>query len=153
MADITDMVTVADFAKEISVTPTTVNGWIEKFNEERDDSFSEGAIVPLATFGNTRVFSRKTLLELAAEKGNSAAVKAAGYVHPDKYAELEQRHAALVLAEAQLAEKYNQLRSTFDDTVDRLTAMEIERDHFEKLSKELQDVLTDQMIDNSDIEE
>jgi len=90
MTDITDLVTIAEFAKEISVSTQTVNTWLTAYNEERDYEFDgEGVISPAVTFGNTRVFSRKQLLELASEKGNSQAIKAAGYVHPDKFKESE----------------------------------------------------------------
>jgi hypothetical protein len=137
MTDINDLVTLADFGKEISVTVGTVNNWLTAYN---DNSNGE-PIEPVATFGNTRVFNRKALLELAANKGNSVALKAAGYVHPDKFAEVERNYFEALERIGLIEITSTTLNSELRSALDRLTTMEIERDHFAKMSCDLQDQL------------
>lgn len=156
MTDINDAVSIGDFAKEIAVTGQTVNGWIEKFNDNSDGN----PVEPIAKFGNTNVYDRRRLLELAADKGNSAAVKAAGYVHPDKYDALERSYFEALRRIGELESGVEANHRAWVDASDRLTAMEIERDHFERENSKnmetiqlLQRKFQDHMIDDSDIEE
>jgi hypothetical protein len=161
MTNINDVVTLADFAKEISVTGQTVNTWLTAHNEVRDNSFDgDGVILPVRKFGNTNVYDRKALLELAADKGNSTAVKAAGYVHPDKFAEIERNYFEALERIGLIEITSTTLNSELRSALDRLTAMEIERDHFKRVADQFESELREadrerleQMIENSDLSE
>src|SRR5260221_10299744 len=106
MSDYSDLVTLADFGKEVEVTAQTIKGWLDKHNEFA--TFGS-QINPVMTFGNTNVYSRKALLQMAAERGNTQAIKTAGYVHPDKFKESEDARIRLAGELAGLQSDYAKL--------------------------------------------
>ena len=112
MSDYSDLVTLADFGKEIDVTAQTVKGWMDKHNEF---AMADDRVIPVMTFGNTNVYSRAQLLELAASKGNTQAIKTAGYVHPDKFKESEDARIRLAGELATLQDEYDRLAKLYDD--------------------------------------
>lgn len=109
MTDINDLVTLADFGKEIDVTAQTVKGWIDQYAENFTGDMNDyDPVIPVAKFGNTNVYSRTRLLDLAAKRGNTKAIKTAGYVHPDKFKESE---SARIRLSADLASLQGELTS------------------------------------------
>jgi hypothetical protein len=117
MSDYSDLATLAEFGEEISATAQTVKGWLDKHNESVAE---DGKIKPLRTFGNTNVYSRKALLHMAAERGNTQAIKTAGYVHPDKFKESEDARIRLAGENAMMETELSWLRTEYARAADEL---------------------------------
>jgi DNA topoisomerase IB len=115
MSDYSDLATLAEFGEEISATAQTVKTWLDKHNESATE---DGKIKPLRTFGNTNVYSRKSLMQMAAERGNTQAIKTAGYVHPDKFKESEDARIRLAGELASLQADYAKLDSQYNELMD-----------------------------------
>lgn len=125
MTDINDLVTLADFGKEIDVTAQTVKGWIDQYAENFTGDMNDyDPVIPVAKFGNTNVYSRTRLLDLAAKRGNTKAIKTAGYVHPDKFKESESARIRLSADLASLQVQYDDQTERFDMLFDELTSMQ-----------------------------
>lgn len=107
-----DLALPSTLAEELGTTPQTVMTWIEK-----------AKLKPKFEDKRTKLFSRTEVTEAGKEYGKGSK---AGYVHPDKYAELQDLHRNAVLRQIELEEElrrvaanFNTLQSEYDATVNK----------------------------------
>jgi hypothetical protein len=119
MSDYSDLVTLAEFGEEIEVTAQTVKGWMDKYAKDFTGDMADfKPVIPVKTFGNTNVYSRQELLHFAAQRGNTQAIKTAGYVHPDKFKESEDARIRLTGELATLQLHFDELDGLYNDLMD-----------------------------------
>jgi hypothetical protein len=121
MSDYSDLVTLAEFGEEIEVTAQTVKGWMDKYAKDFTGDMADfKPVIPVKTFGNTNVYSRQELLHFAAQRGNTQAIKTAGYVHPDKFKESEDARIRLAGENAMMETELSWLRTEYSRAAEEL---------------------------------
>lgn len=99
--------TLADFAKEYGVSVATVTNWMDKAGDGKPE--------PVLVKGRTRFFLKEDLVRLAEVNASGAVMQRVGYVHPDKYAELESRLFELINEKAQLQLEIDSICGAYND--------------------------------------
>lgn len=116
--ELSDLTTIADFAKNCGVTTVAVTSWIETYGFK-----------PVATYGRTRLFVIKELQTAAVARGNGKAMLAMGYVHPEIHSEATKLITELQVQLKELDAHYSQLLDENNELSNEI----------EKLTEKLQD--------------
>lgn len=100
-----DYSSLSDYAKKIGVVAGNLKNWVEK-----------AGVKPAAKYGNTNVYLVADLVKAVGENSSSAsALRAVGYVHPDKYQEAVERAQRLAVANAEQLEYLGKAQDKADE--------------------------------------
>ena len=100
-----DYSSLSDYAKKIGVVAGNLKNWVEKAD-----------VKPAGKFGNTNVYLVADLVKAVGENSSSAnALRAVGYVHPDKYQEVVERAQRLAVANAEQLEYLGKAQDKADE--------------------------------------
>lgn len=103
--DFSQFSTIGAFAEKIETSAQNVHAWVKAAD-----------VKPVQSWGNTRLYLISDL-EMAMEKHSTNAkyFRKLGYVHPDKYKQLEDAHSGAVANLAELEAVHIKLQSYYDD--------------------------------------
>jgi hypothetical protein len=139
MSDYSDVITVAAFAKEIGSSAQTVGNWVEK-----------AGIKPIHSIDKLRLFSKAALAEGAEKYGRSRA----GYVHPDKFKELQDLHANAVLRQIELEKENEYLLANFNTLQAEYNAvMDKADENMDKAERMMNQLVTGESLTDAEYDE
>lgn len=120
---LSDLSIIGDFAAEKGVNPQTLKNAVEKLE-----------IKYVAKIGASHLYLKADLITAL---GTTSQAHKVGYVHPDKFKELQDLHAEAVAREVQankslqfLQEEYNALVAKFDALTGERNLLEVDRDSY-----------------------
>jgi len=106
---IDQLTTIADFAKEYEVSVGTVTNWMDKSGDDKPET--------VHTIGRTRLFLKDELVRLAEMNASGAVMQKVGYVHPDKYAELERHYFESINQRTELERQAQAISDAYNEQV------------------------------------